>query len=119
MRHSLEEVLSGMLASVSLESFTDDADKLGAIFKNLSQDHPMLAPFAAVGGESDFSAHLRDALQKLVDRKMLEHQQGRYVLTVQGRAANVRSKQTLFNRSDVAELETAARDFDARLKSQS
>lgn len=115
MRYSLDEVLSGMLASITAEGFTDDTHKLGDVFKALSAGHPMLASFAAVGGEADFSALLSGALQKLVDRKILQHEPGRYALSAQGRAACVRSKQTLFNIGDVAQLEAAARDFDAHI----
>lgn len=113
MRYSLDEVLSGMLASMTHDQFTDDTQRLGAIFKALSAKHALLAPFAAVGGESDFSALLEGALQKLVDRKLLSREAGRYVLTAKGRAACVSSKQVLFNRSDVGLLEAAALDFDA------
>lgn len=115
MRYTLDEVLSGMLASITSDGFTDDHQKLGEVFKALSQAHPLLAPFAAIAGESDFSALLIGALQKLADKKMLQHETGRYSLTVQGRAACARSKQTLFNLGDIAQLEAAARDFEARV----
>lgn len=113
MRYGLDEVLSGMLASTTRDQFTDDAQRLGAIFKALSEKHALLAPFAAVGGEADFSALLQGALQKMVDRNLLTREAGRYVLTAKGRAACVSSKQILFNRSDVGLLEAAAQDFDA------
>lgn len=115
MRYSLDEVLSGMLASITAEGFTDDTRKLGEVFKALSEAHPLLASFAAVGGESDFSALLSGALQRLADKKILEHNPGRYSLTVPGRAACVRSKQTLFNARDVTQLEAAAGDFEAAI----
>ncbi|MFH1485859.1 MAG: hypothetical protein ABIH46_07300 [Chloroflexota bacterium] len=113
MRYSLDEVLSGMLASVTSDGFTDDTQKLGEVFKALSETHALLAPFAAMGGEADFSALLKGALERLVDKKMLQHEPGRYSLTVEGRAACVRSKRTLFNLRDIEQLEAAARDFDA------
>lgn len=113
MRYSLDEVLSGMLASTTRGDFTDDTQRLGSIFKALSGKHALLAPFAAVGGEADFSALLQGALQKMVDRNLLSREAGRYVLTEKGRASCVSSKQVLFNRSDVGLLEAAALDFDA------
>ena len=115
MRYSIDEVLSGMLASITRDEFTDDTERLGEAFKALSQENPFLAPFAAIAGESDFSAILRDALQKLVDKKILQHEPGRYSMTAQGRAACIRSKKTLFNVGDVEQLEVAGRDFDAHL----
>src|SRR4030042_2467714 len=88
MRYTIDEVLSGMLSSVTLDYFTDDHHKLGEIFKSLSKNHPMLASYAAVIGEADFSAVLKDALQKLVDKKLLQHEPGRYYLSPEKRAAN-------------------------------
>ena len=112
MRYSIDEVLSGMLASITRDVFTDDAERLGAVFKTLSAKHPLLAPFAAVGGEADFSAILRDALQKLVDKELIDHEPGCYTLTPQGRASCASSKTTLFKAGDVGQLEAAARDFE-------
>ncbi len=116
MRYTIDEVLSGMLSSVSLDYFTDDHQKLGEIFKVVSGNHSMLAPFAAIAGETDFSAVLRDALQKLVDKKLLQHEPGRYFLTPENRAQCMRSKRTLFNAADVKQVEAAALDFDKLLK---
>jgi hypothetical protein len=113
MRYRIDEVLSGMLASIERETFTDDTQKLGELFKELSQQAPLFAPFAALAGEVDFSAVLADALQVLVNDGHLVHEPGRYWLTAPGRARCVTSKQTLFNAADRKDLEVAARYFDA------
>ncbi|MBI4302653.1 MAG: hypothetical protein HY664_08610 [Chloroflexi bacterium] len=115
MRYSVDEVLSGMLASITRDDFTDDIERLGALFKGLSQAYPLLAPYAAIAGETDFSAVLRDALQKLADKKWLRHEPGRYFLTKEGRAACVGSKRVIFNASDIEQLEAAARYLDAQV----
>lgn len=112
MRYGIDEVLSGMLASITRDKFTDDVERLGAVFKTLSAKHSLLAPFAAVGGEADFSAILRNSLQTLVDKKLIQHEPARYTLTPQGRASCVSSKRMLFKASDVGQLEAAARDFE-------
>jgi hypothetical protein len=116
MRYTIDEVLTGMLSSINLDYFTDDHQKLGEIFKDLSKNHPMLARYAAISGEGDFSAVLRDALQKMVDRKLLQHETGKYFLTAENRAQCVRIKRTLFNAADVQQVEAAAKDFDALLR---
>jgi len=105
-----------MLSSVALDKFTDDHQRLGEIFKGLSKTHSLLAPYAAAAGEADFSAVLKDALQKMVDKKLLQHESGQYVLSPENRAQCVRSKRTLFNAADIQQIEAAARDFDALLK---
>ena len=115
MRYSIDEVLSGMLASITRDKFTDDVERLGAVFKTLSAKHPLLAPFAAIGGEANFSAVLRVALQKLVDKALIHHEPGRYTLTPQGRASCVSSKRTLFKAGDMGQLEAAARDFEEQV----
>ena len=115
MRYSIDEVLSGMLASIARDKFTDDTERLGAVFKTLSAKHALLAPFAALGDEADFSVVLRDALQKLADKKLIYHEPGCYTLTPVGRASCVSSKRTLFKASDVGQLETAASDFEEQV----
>jgi hypothetical protein len=113
MRYSLDEVLSGMLASISRDEFTDDTERLGGIFKSLSQSYPLFAPYAATVGEADFSGVLQDALQRLLEKKWLAHEPGRYSFTPEGRASFVRSKRTLFSAPDIEQLETAARYLDS------
>jgi len=49
MKYTIDEVLSGMLASIELDMFTDDPQRLGEAFKGLSQQAPIFAPFAALG----------------------------------------------------------------------
>ncbi len=115
MRYRIDEVLSGMLASLTRDKFTDDVDRLGVVFKTLSAKHSLLAPFAAVGSEADFSAILRGALQKLVDKKLIAHEAGRYTLTPESRATCVSSKRMLFKAGDVQQLEAAARDFEEQV----
>jgi len=113
MRYTIDEVLSGMLASIERDTFTDDWQRLGEVFKGLAQEAPLFAPFAALAGEADFSAVLEGALQTLVSDGHLERGVGRYQLTPAGRARCVTSKRTLFNASDIADLEAGARYFEA------
>jgi hypothetical protein len=112
MRFRIEEVLSGMLATVERDHFTDDPAKLGEIFRGLSQVGPLFAPFAALAGEQDFSAVVEDALKTLVKNGYLEHPPGRYRLMPDGRARCITSKRTLFNAGDLRDLEAGARYFD-------
>ena len=115
MRYSPDEVLSGMLASFKQDAFTDDTDRLGAIFKGLGETYPLMSPFAAAQGEAVFSVALGKGLEKLVDKKWLNHEAGTYSLTEQGRASCVGSKKTLFNKGDLEQLEAAAVAFEAQL----
>jgi hypothetical protein len=117
MRYTIDEVLSGVLASIELDSFTDNSQRLGEVFKGLSQESTLFAPFAAVGGETDFSAVLEGALKTLVSNGHLEHGTDRYLLTPAARARCITSKRTLFNAGDMADLEAGARYFDAHCRS--
>ena len=112
MRYTLDEVLSGMLASIERDEFTDDHQRLGEAFRGLSQEAPLFAPFAAVAGEADFSAVLENTLQTLVSDGHLQHEKGRYQLTSAGRARCVTSKRTLFSAGDIKDLEAGARYFE-------
>src|SRR3989304_3310909 len=113
MRYTIDEVLSGMLASIERDDFTDDSQRLGEVFKGLSQQASLFAPFAALVGEADFSAVLESALQTLVSDGHLQHEPGRYHLTPAGRARCATSKRTLFSASDIKDLEAGARYFEA------
>ena len=113
MRYTIDEVLSGMLASLERDTFTDDSQRLGEVFEGLAHEAPLFAPFAALAGEADFSAVLEGALQTLVSDGHLEHGAGRYQLTSAGRARCITGKRTLFNASDIADLEAGARYFEA------
>jgi len=93
--------------------FTDDPQRLCEAFKGLSQQAPIFAPFAALIGETDFSAVLEGTLQTLVRDGHLEHQPARYYLPAPGRARCITSKRTLFNASDIQDLEAGARYFEA------
>lgn len=107
MRHELSEVLSGMLASIESDSFTDDTQRLAAMFEQLAARFAMFAPLA-VGVDP---AAVGEALRTLEGKNYIEHGEGRYTLTAKGRAHCVSSKQTLFSRKDIAQLEEAARLF--------
>jgi hypothetical protein len=113
MRYTLDEVLSGILASIEKDYFTDDVEKLGEIFKGLSELSALFAPFGALAGESDFSAAVKKALENLEKDGHLEHPPGRYRLTPVGRARCVATKRTAFNASDIKDLEAGALIFDA------
>jgi hypothetical protein len=113
MRYTIDEVLSGMLASIEQDTFTDDSQRLGEAFKGLSQQAPIFAPFAALVGEADFSAVLDTTLQTLVSDGHLERQPGFYHLPEAGRARCITSKRTLFNVGDIRDLEAGARYFEA------
>jgi hypothetical protein len=113
MRYTMDEVLSGMFASIERDTFTDDAKRLGEVFKGLAQEAPLFAPFAALAGEADFSAVVESTLRALVSDGHLEHDAGRYQLTSAGRARCITSKRTLFNAGDIRDLEAGARYFEA------
>jgi hypothetical protein len=115
MRYGIDEVLSGMLASIERDTFTDDSQRLGEVFKGLAHEAPLFAPFAALADEADFSAVLEGALQSLVNDGHLERGAGRYQLTPAGRARCITGKRTLFNANDIADLEAGARYFEAAL----
>jgi hypothetical protein len=112
MRYSMDEVLSGMLASIERDYFTDDPEALGEVFKGLAALGPLFAPFGAITGGDDFSAILQSSLETLVKDGHLEHPPGRYRLTPVGRARCVTSKRTLFSTGDIAALEAGARYFE-------
>ena len=113
MQYTIDEVLSGMLASTKLDMFTDDTQKLGEAFRGLSQQASIFAPFAALVGEADFSAVLEGTLQTLVSDGHLERQPGRYYLPAPGRARCITSRRTLLNARDIQDLEAGARYFEA------
>jgi len=113
MRYSVSEVLSGMLASIERDYFTDDSQALGEIFKGLAALGPLFAPFGALADGPDFSIILGEALEKLVKDGHLEHPVGRYRLTPVGRARCITSKRTLFSAGDIRDLEAGAVYFDA------
>jgi len=47
MRFSLDEVLSGMLASIESDSFTDDTTRLASMFEGLAGEFTLFAPLAS------------------------------------------------------------------------
>src|SRR5687768_5822982 len=108
MRFQIHEVLSGMLASMQAESFTDDAARLAATFEDLAGRFALFAPMAA-GVDPGAVAK---ALETLEEKKIIEHGERRYSLTLEGRAHCVSSRKTLFNQKDIQELDQAAGVFD-------
>lgn len=108
MRFTLSEVLSGMLASIQSESFTDDPERLAAMFEQLATQFTLFAPLAAAVDTHAVS----EALQKLEQGAYLEKREGGYALTEAGRAHCIRSKRTLFGKNDIEQLEQAALVFD-------
>ena len=112
MKYSMDEVLSGMLASMGRDTFTDDTKQLGDVFKELSKQAVLFAPFGALAEGGDFSAILEKALGSLVGTGQLKHETGHYELTEAGRARCVSSKRMLFNAGDIDDLEVGARYFE-------
>ena len=49
MRYTIDEVLSGMFASIERDMFTDDPERLGEAFKELSQQASNLCPVCRAG----------------------------------------------------------------------
>ena len=109
LRFSLDEVLSGMLATLEGDHFTDDAPRLAASFEDLAGKFPLFASFA---GALDPQA-VENALAKLESKSHLSHESGQYKVTAEGRAYCVSSKRTLFNRKDCEQLEAATLIFQA------
>ena len=108
MRFELSEVFSGMLANMQAESFTDDAQRLAAVFEDLAGRFALFAPLAAGVDPGAVAA----ALESLERGGIIAHSEGRYALTPAGRAHCVSSRRTLFNRRDILELDEAAAVFD-------
>lgn len=109
MRFQIHEVLSGMLASMQAESFTDDAQRVAAVFEDLAGRFALFAPMAT-GVDPGAVAK---ALETLERGNIIEHGEGRYSLTAEGRAHCVSSRKTLFNQRDIQELDQAAGVFDS------
>ena len=105
MRFAPQELLSGMLATLQGDSFTDNTDTLHATFIKVGTDFPLLARFAA----EDNAASV--ALSALETSGVITRGDGRYSLSPQGRASCVSSKRTLFSKADTAQLEGAALIF--------
>lgn len=108
MHFQLHEVLSGMLASTSKNSFSDDVSRLTVMFERLAATVPLFAPMAT-GVDAQAVAR---ALQTLETKAFLQHADGLYTLTDAGRAHCVSSKRMLFGQDDREQLEAAARVFD-------
>jgi hypothetical protein len=107
MRYSIDEALSGMLATIEQSEFTDSPEELATAFERLAGEFPLFAPMAAgVNAEA-----VQIALGKMVQKSILQHAEGKYVLTTEGRNACVSSKRMLFNAGAITQLEAAARSF--------
>ena len=109
MRFQIHEVLSGMLASMQAESFTDDATRLAAMFEGLAGRYSLFAPMAT-GVDPGAVAK---ALETLEQSKIIEHGEVGYSLTAEGRSHCVSSRKTLFNQRDIQQLDEAAGVFDS------
>lgn len=107
MRFSLDEVLAGMLATVEADHFSDDPARLAALIERLAGQFTLFAPLA----HGVDAAALGQALATLEQRKCIQHADGQYALSAEGRAQCVGSKRTLFNKQDREQLEEAAREF--------
>ena len=105
MRFSPDELLSGMLATLQGGDFPADGGALRTVFAKIAAAFPLLAPF---NGSDDA---VERAIGTLERRKSLVQEGDRYTLTIEGRAACVSSKRTLFNRDDREQLEGAAAMF--------
>lgn len=108
MRFQIHEVLSGMLATVERQTFTDDPARLATMFEDLSSRFTLFAPFES-GVDA---AAVGEALEKLEQMQCIEHGTDDYTLTPEGLASCVSSKRTLFNAGDREQLEGAALVFD-------
>lgn len=109
MRVSLDEIMQGILATITAEQFSDNLPELAASLKGLT-GNALIAPLA----DSLSADGLGSVLGRLEERKIVRHETGQYVLTVEGRAQCTSAKRTLFNAKDRDDLETAARVFEAR-----
>jgi hypothetical protein len=108
MRYTLSEVLSGMLAGTTRDDFTLEPERLASIFEDLAGRFELFAPFAASVDEHAVSA----ALDELARGGYIERDGARFTLTENGRVKCVGSKRTLFNRTDMTELEQASAVFE-------
>ncbi len=111
MRYRMDEVLSGMLASMTAQSFTSDPVRLARLFETLATQFPMFAPFGAGVAPAAVGA----ALKTLESRKILEAKGDMYLLTESGRHTCTSAKRTLFNAGDRAQLEEAGKVLDAEV----
>ena len=105
MRFSFQELLAGMLATLGTDEFPDDAARLQTVFNKIAGEFPLFAPFAATDDA------VAQALSALEAKQALTRGEGRYALTLTGRAHCVSSKRTLFNKGDRDQLEGAAQIF--------
>lgn len=115
MRYALEELLRGILASVPSDRFTGDPVVLGETLKQLGQKLPIFQQLTIAGADRALSDTTLTALGTLEKQGVLTRDaSGAYLLSPQGRAHCKSSKQTLFNRADIAQLEEAATLFDQK-----
>ena len=109
MRVSLDEIMQGILATITADEFSDNLPELATSLKGLSEN-ALIAPMADSLNEEALGA----VLGRLEERRIVRHEDGRYVLTVEGRAQCTSAKRTLFNAKDREDLETAAQVFEGR-----
>lgn len=108
MRFAPHEVLAGMLATIEADDFSDDPQKLAAMFEGLGSRFALFAPLSS-GVDVDA---VGTALNALEAKQMVAHGAGRWAITVEGRKLCAGSKRTLFNQGDREQLEEAARSFN-------
>lgn len=109
LRFSPDELLQGMLASIEDAGFSDDAGRLATMFGDLATRFDLFAPMGAAATPGA----LDSALAKREARKVISRADGRYAISVAGRAQCVSCKRTLFNPQDRGQLEAAAKAFAA------
>ncbi len=115
MRYALEELLRGLLASVSSDKFTGDPVVLGETLKQLGQKLPIFQQLTIAGSDRALSDTALAALGTLEKQGVLTREaSGAYLLSPQGRAHCSTSKRTLFNKGDIAQLEEGATLFDQK-----
>ena len=115
MQYGLEELLRGLLASVPSDKFTGAPDILGETFKQLGEKLTIFQQVTIAGSDRSLSEGALTALQTLTKQGVLTRDEsGAYILSPQGRAHCKTSKQTLFNKGDIVQLEEGARLFDAK-----
>lgn len=116
MRYRPEELLRGLLASVSCERFTGASDVLGGTLDQLAEKLSIFQQFASNGNGKPLSDTASAALKALEGQGVLTHEasSGAYHLNHEGRAHCKSSKQTLFSKADIAQLEEGATLFDQK-----
>ena len=113
MRYRPDELLRGLLASISCGKFTGAPDVLGGTFNQLGEKLLIFQQLASDGSGLPLSDAASEALKSLGKQGVLiQEASGAYLLSSEGKAHCKSSKMTLFNKADIAQLEEAALLFD-------